>query len=481
MSDVGRAALSMLRRLPPGLALLSLLATPAAAAPKRTLEQLITLSHSRAAAIAAADAQLSVSKTQRNEARVLWAPFGEFNYYLTGAPNVQCVAPDPNVYVVRAGVNPNDPAIRRANCINTIDPGTRNSITFFSFNLAGVGMQGELRLIQPLYTFGKIEYAKRAAEHGVRAGQAGVDATRREVEVQVVRAYWGLKAARASLAIVQQGRDEITPWVDKINKDLDSDAPKYNETDLLRIKVALAQIELLVANLERGETIAREGLRTVIGEEADVDDEELNPANIPDQPLSYYQTQALLNRPEITQLAEGLAATRDIARVRRSELLPDLALAGGFNFRYTPTIEDSRSAFENKANQFGYSVLLTFRQPLDFAQKISRWRHAGADADLLAARRRLAVDGIHFEIARAHADLTEARRRLASTERGQRTAQGLLAAMRQNLDLGTVGPRDLVDAARSYFELRLGYFQAIMDVNVTLAVLRRASGLEVMQ
>lgn len=480
MSDVGRAASLMLRRLPPLWALWMLLASPAAAAPKRTLEELIALSHSRAAAIAAADAQLDVYKSQRTEARRLWAPFGEFNYYLTGAPAVQCVGPDPNVYVLRPGVDANDPTIRRANCIRTVAP-TGSSITFFSFNLAGVGMQGELRLIQPLYTFGKIEYAKRAAEHGVRAGQAGVDSARREVEVQVVRAYWGLKAARASLAIVQQGRGEIAPWVEKINQDLDSDSPKYNETDLLRIKVALAQVDILVSNLERGEVIARAGLRAVVGEEVEVDDGELNPVEVADLPVSYYQTQALLHRPEITQLDEGLAATRDIARVRRSELLPDLALAGGFNFRYTPTIEDSQSAFENKANQFGYSVLLTFRQPLDFAQKVARWRHAGADAELLAARRRLAVDGIHFEIARAYADLTEARRRMQNTERGQRTAQGLLTAIRQNLDLGTVTPRDLVDAARSYFELRLGYFQSIMDLNVAQAVLRRASGLEVMQ
>ncbi|HEX2569917.1 MAG TPA: TolC family protein [Polyangia bacterium] len=480
MSDVGRAAFSMLRRLPPVLALLVLLATSAAAdPPKRTLEELIALSHSRAAAVAVADAQLDVYKSQRTEARRLWAPFAEFNYYLTGAPSVQCVAPDPNVYVLRPGVDVTDPAIRRANCIRTVAP-TGSSITFFSFNLAGVGMQGELRLVQPLYTFGKIEYAKSAAEHGVRAGQAGIDSARRDAELQVIRAYWGLKAARASLAIVQQGRDEIAPWVDKINKDLDSDAPRYSETDLLRIKVALAQVDILTSNLERGEAIAREGLRTVVGEEVDVDESELNPVDVADLPVSHYQTQALLHRPEITQLDEGLAATRDIARVRRSELLPDLAIAGGFNFRYTPTIEDSQSAFENKANQFGYSVLLTFRQPLDFAQKVARWRHAGADAELLAARRRLAVDGIHFEIARAYADLTEARKRLMNTERGQRTAQGLLTAIRQNLDLGTVTPRDLVDAARSYFELRLGYFQSIMDVNVALAVLRRAAGLELM-
>ena len=36
--------------------------------------------------------------------------------------------------------------------------------------------------------------------------------------------------------------------------------------------------------------------------------------------------------------------------------------------------------------------------------------------------------------------------------------------------------RDLVDAARSYFELRMRHLQSIMDVNMAMATLKQAAG-----
>jgi outer membrane protein TolC len=44
--------------------------------------------------------------------------------------------------------------------------------------------------------------------------------------------------------------------------------------------------------------------------------------------------------------------------------------------------------------------------------------------------------------------------------------------------VGTVESKDLVDAARSYFEMRLQHLSAIMDLNVSLAALKRAAGVE---
>ena len=57
-------------------------------------------------------------------------------------------------------------------------------------------------------------------------------------------------------------------------------------------------------------------------------------------------------------------------------------------------------------------------------------------------------------------------------------AQALKAGVDQLLQVGTVESKDLVDAARSYFELRLQHLSAIMDLNVALAGLKRAAGVE---
>jgi outer membrane protein TolC len=123
--------------------------------------------------------------------------------------------------------------------------------------------------------------------------------------------------------------------------------------------------------------------------------------------------------------------------------------------------------------------LLALRQPLDFAQRWAKWRRARAEADALEAQRLAAAAGIGFELERAYHDAREARARLKASEKGMRTAQGWLAAVKQNIDIGTADSRDLVEAARAYYELRLRFYQAIHDLNVAIAGLRKASGLPV--
>jgi hypothetical protein len=44
------------------------------------------------------------------------------------------------------------------------------------------------------------------------------------------------------------------------------------------------------------------------------------------------------------------------------------------------------------------------------------------------------------------------------------------------MTVGTGNARDLVEAARNYFELRLRHLQSIMDVNVAVTQLKMASG-----
>jgi hypothetical protein len=91
--------------------------------------------------------------------------------------------------------------------------------------------------------------------------------------------------------------------------------------------------------------------------------------------------------------------------------------------------------------------------------------------------------GISYEIVQAWSNLNEARQRMAQLDRSQHIAQGWLNSMEQKLDLGVSdtagGTRDLVDAASQYFSLRLRFYQSIMDVNVGIAILRRATGVEV--
>jgi len=503
-----------LRPLAPTLALLLLVPPPAARAqerPKRTLAELVAIARRRSATVAAAESNVAVREAQRSEAIRNWWPTGEFNTLLTIAPSVKCLPSYDSTLAFQSltrssgmpsgidilGDNPVAVAYREQNCANTVDPRTVSNnpstglpfdanglilgknITTLSPNVAGVGIGVNLRLTQPIYTFGKIEHGVRAADRGIDAERARVEAARDEAELNVARAYWGVKAARAAQATAGDARQELADRLQKVQEDLESDSPKFTVNDMQRLKVALAQADLVVAEAERTLSIAESGLSAAIGEPTDVDDAELDPVEIVEHPLEYYQDAALIHRPEVRAFEAGVAAMRELQKEKFSEMLPDFAFVFGLDYRYAPTVEDSTNAFVNHANQVGYSAFLTLHQPLDFVERHAHYLKARADADQMAAQRKLAETGIGWEIAQAWANLTEARKRLKVADRGQHVAQGWLNAVRENIDLGTADSRDLVEAARSYYELRLRYYQAIFDANVDVAVLRKASGVEI--
>ena len=58
----------------------------------------------------------------------------------------------------------------------------------YSPDITGVFVRGTVSIIQPIFTWGLIENARLAAEHGVRAAQAGVDAKNSEVALRVKQA-----------------------------------------------------------------------------------------------------------------------------------------------------------------------------------------------------------------------------------------------------------------------------------------------------
>lgn len=468
-------------RLRNALAALLLVAAPAAtASPKRTLPELIELAHARARSIAVAKGELEVREAQKSEALRLWAPSGDFTYLLTGAPDINCQAPLADNFLSSAqlgGLTPSQ--LRQRDCTSTVDP-NGNTISVLNPNFHGVGMQLDLKITQPLYTFGKIEHAIAAAGHGVAAGRAGLDVARNELDLQVARAYWGLKATRTSLATLDDVRGELLPWVKKIELDIDTAKPQFNSSDLHRIKIALGSLEEIAADITKTQAIAAGGLFALFGEPIEIDDAELDPGDTVERPIEWYRNEALVHRPEVKQLDEGVAALRSLALARRAQMLPNLALVGGISWRYTSSnIEDSQSAYDNHANYFGFGLYLALEQPLDFVEKFAQLRHAHADAELLSAQQRLAVAGIGFEVDQAWAGLVEARDRVQLSEKLQREARGWLSQVQQNLDLGTEEPRNLIEAARAYFEQRLRYYQAIFDVNVATAQLRRATGVDV--
>lgn len=445
----------------------------APARPKLTLPELIRLARQRSPFVANAASQIEIRRWQRREARWSWFPTGDVTFGITFSTGVQCKDENGNPSLV--------------NCVRTVDAAGQNlSIPLVKNNVSGSAGELAVRLNQPIYTSGKIETSTRAAEAGILAEEARTEGARFDAELSAARAYWGLKAARTALVTARDTRQQVVDWIDRIERDMDADKPKYNfsQTDLARIKVALATIDTVVADLERNQTIGEHGVRLATASDVDIDDEELDRQEVIEQPLDYYQREAALHRPEVRALAHGSTALRHLVRFQLTQMLPNFGLQIAIGNKWAQDVAVPPNAFFNQPNSGPYyGAVLGAQQPLDLFVRYTRFARARAEADAFDAQRKLAEAGIALEITQAFANLEEARKRSRTLERAVHVAQGWLHQIEQRMDLG-VGDdaglaRDFVEAARNHFELRLRFFQSINDVNYGIAQLRRATGVDV--
>lgn len=437
-----------------------------------TLDQLVTRARAQSAAVVAARESLGAAEAQVSEARRLLWPSGELNFGLTGSPTLRCAD-------ISGRIDPSE-TVRENNCIRTNVVDLQRPSSSFSDVLPvhGAAFRLEVRLLQPLYTFGKISAAKNAALAGKEAAALAVDAARADVVLDVVRAYWGVKWARASQATLEDGRARLKEWVARVNQEVERGKSSYTEIDLLRLKLALDTADLSIGELERGGQIALAAVRTITADpQADIDTAEIEARDFAERPVSFYEDAARTHRPEARMLDAAGAASRAGRSLRVAELFPDFGLLGTLNWSFAQDADNPNNAFMSHPNGLGAGLFLVLRAPLDFAERLAHLDRARADERTVEAKRRLALGGIALDIERAYATLVEARKRLTTTAHGERTARSWLGAVEQNLELGTAESRDLVDAARSFFELRIRHLQALMDVNVAMASLERAAGL----
>jgi outer membrane protein TolC len=452
------------------VAALVALAPQPAAARRYTLPELVAKVNAAYSGVQAARENVEAADAQMSQANRLWWPTGQLTFALTGSPEVRCFRTLYNSMNQPIGETPDTHDCTHTNVVDLRSGEQVLPVHGVAFNLG-------INVVQPLYTFGKIESAKRLAKAGIEVARAQVDKDRADVTFNITRAYWLLKSSRAASAVLDDVRGRLKDWVKHINDEIDKGKTTYTENDLVRIKLALDTAELTALDVEKGKQLGLAGLRMLLDEaDADIDDEELDFAEVTEQPLSFYEDAAVVHRPEARMLAAGMVAARANRQLQLANLMPDVGVAASFTYSFAQSVDNPDNAFMNHPNALGAGLALAIRYNLDVPMRLANHSKAAADERMAQQRRKQALGGISIEIENAWLEAHAARRRSELLNHSEKVARGWYNAVDQNLQVGVAESRDLVDAARSFFELRMRHLQSIMDANLATASLKQAAG-----
>jgi len=422
--------------------------------------------------VEAARHALATAQSRLMEARFAHIPTGSLDLLMAPAPRVECALPD---YIVTTA-SPEERASkewRARHCLTTPSLSTAQLV-----GIDGFFVRFEMTFLWPIFTFGKIGAAKEAAEAGIRAGQGTLAKTRADLELQVARAYYGLKLARELRSMLDEGKEHIVKAIRRIKEDLDEGKGSSTVTDLRRLQVLDAEVDARRLEAERGEALALAALRALLPGlgQFDIDEEPLDFAPSELKPLADYQEMARRSRPEVHLLEGALQARTAALKAQKAMFLPDLVLVGKLSYAYTSSADMPHNAFyNNPLNGLGFGGGLALRLTWDYGLKVARLRRAEAELREAKASRQALLAGIVLEVEKARAEAAEARARLKVLEKGERAAKAWLEAIAQKHAVGLAETREFADALGAFFQMRLRWLQAVHDACVAQGTLRRAT------
>ena len=349
----------------------------------------------------------------------------------------------------------------------------------YSPDITGVFVRGTISIIQPIFTWGLVENARLAAEHGVKAAQAGVDVKNTEVALRVKQAYWGAVTAKTIRAFLLEVRDQVDQAIARTERLVEGGYA--TDIDLYRFRSKRGELERYINLADKTIDIATQALGTWTGQPKGV---AVDPADqgLPEDMKSipsvdmYVQT-ALAGRPEFAQLREGIEARRRLVEVERKQgyplffvgLLGDLAYASNRDRLENPYVIDP-------LYHTAIGPVIGFKYNLDFGIRAGKVKEAQAEVQKLEALREHALDGIPLQVRDAYTTVVEAERNARVLSEAYDNAKQWLVASSSNVDLGVGDPDDLADAFVQYARTRADYLQAVFAYVYGLEQLAHAAG-----
>jgi outer membrane protein TolC len=355
---------------------------------------------------------------------------------------------------------------------------TRTTPTDISLDFRGVFAGARLDILQPLYTFGKIDAAVLGSTDAAQMSAAVADGVRGDLAVETTRIYFGVELARELGLMLEDGAEQIAKGKQAIVVRLDAGDPDVTVQDRLRIESLETEISIRRSETREKERSALEGLRALVGDrDADVLDVALAPIQRELGDVNEHWQKAQTSSPELRAAGHGVSALGHRTELEQARWWPDLALTAGVSLARAQGVDDPPSALANDPfNTTRAELAAVLRWSVEPGMQGARVARARAEQERGGALQAGATAAVEFAVRDAYNRAVEARARLTAAEQGEKSARGWVASVLQAESVGAASARDLADAYLAYFTLRGRVLQSVYEWNLAVTALDRATG-----
>ncbi|MEW6667670.1 MAG: TolC family protein [Thermodesulfobacteriota bacterium] len=354
-------------------------------------------------------------------------------------------------------------------------------ITRTTTDTTGLG----LNLTQPLFTWGKVSAAVRAAKVALSSADQQLRLFRQATRRDVTSAFHDILLAKELHAIALQTLDQRERHLDEARKKFSlGTATDY---DVLAADVAVKNARPEVIRSANSIRLTRERLQFLLGKDAGqvdvVGDLRAFPAPVPE--YDALLAVALRHRPEILNQEITLAIQEELVTIAKAGDKPTLSFSGSYGRTFSSTDVSFSSSYgsftstepyDNDSTDWAAGLILSF--PL-FDGFRTRGQVAQAKSNLESGRIDMGrlKESISIEAQMALDQVHEAMEILKALEGTAQQAQRLLTMAEKGFEYGVKTRLDVDDAQLNLSAARGNLARASRDYLVALTNLRWVQGI----
>ena len=322
----------------------------------------------------------------------------------------------------------------------------------------------DLTLSQPLYTWGKIGAAIRAAEVGLKTADEQLRLFRQAAHRDVSAAFYDILLARELNRVAAENLAQKQRHLDEAQRKFT--AGVATDYDVLAAEVAAENARPEVIRSGHAIVTSRERLRFLLamdGQETDVTGE-LETVVEPPRPYDEAVKTARTRRPELGDLRYRIGIYRELVTIAAAENKPRLDLKGGAGWHWLD-VNDSviNGASHGAAWNVGVYLSFPFFDGLKSSGKVTQARSDLATKEIEEAK---LLDSIALEIRTTGDAVTEAGDIVAALGGTVRQAQRLLQMAEKGYEFGVKIRLEVDDAQLNLTQARSNLARAQRDYRV---------------
>lgn len=333
---------------------------------------------------------------------------------------------------------------------------------------------GAVTLMQPLYMGGKIRAYHRITKFSEALARTQHDAQLQDLILNTDDAYW-------TVVSLSYKKKMAESFLDLVNR-LDGDVEKMiregvaTKADGLTVKVKVNDAEMLLTKIDNGLALSKMVLCQLCGMDLDtkftLTDEDRTDLQVSETVPDDAVQRAWTNRPELKSLDWAHKIYEDKVRVVRSEMLPSLALIGG----YLVSNPSLLNGFENKFRGM-WNVGIMLSVPIfHWNEGIYKVKAAKSEVNIARLQQTEVQEKIELQVNQSLFKNTEAQKRLALSEKNMEKAEENLRYADKGFKEGVVPVTNVMEAQTAWLSAQSDRIDAQIDLKLAQTYLQKAMG-----